>query len=333
MLTVPVGRRLIDLITLCYRAAVPLLLEGRHGIGKSEIVAQAAQELGIKFVALDLSVMEPPDLVGLPTTTGDVTRYAPPSILPTSGNGLLMLEELNRCQRYMRSPALQLLTARTLNEYRLPDGWQMVAAVNPAAGEYQTDDLDPALLSRFVRVEVVPDRDEWLSWARKAGIHTSVITYAEQDESIFDGDGNPRAWAYVSRLVRAADPDPVSREILLTAVAGLVGPERAVAFDTFLDGGIRPLTLGDLQHYAQRRKDFLGWVESGRLDLVEASLRNVKVALQKLTTYEEARQNKSLWRDLARFFSDLPPDLCDEARIWFHDHEYDFPLARVLARR
>ncbi len=79
------------------------------------------------------------------------------------------------------SPALQLLTARTLNEYRLPDGWQMVAAVNPAAGEYQTDDLDPALLSRFVRVEVVPDRDEWLSWARKAGIYTSIFTYANHD--------------------------------------------------------------------------------------------------------------------------------------------------------
>ncbi len=120
-----------------------------------------------------------------------------------------------------------------------------------------------------------------------------------------------------------------------------MGPERAVAFDTFLDGGIRPLTLGDLQHYAQRRKDLLDWMGSGRLDLVAASLRHIKVALQKLVTYEEARQfscerslrvvtclqklvtyeearqNRTLWRNLARFLADLPADLREATQDWF----------------
>jgi hypothetical protein len=42
-----------------------------------------------------------------------------------------MLEELNRAERYIQQPALQLLTARRLHEYTLPPGWVCFAAVNP----------------------------------------------------------------------------------------------------------------------------------------------------------------------------------------------------------
>ena len=56
-----------------------------------------------------------------------------------------MLEELNRAERYIQQPALQLLTARRLHEYELPPGWSTVAAINPEDGEYQVTPLDPAL--------------------------------------------------------------------------------------------------------------------------------------------------------------------------------------------
>src|SRR6516165_2940992 len=151
------GRPVISLAKICYEANQPVLLEGRHGVGKSELLAQAAAELGVDFIVRDLSLMEPPDLIGLPRRDGRVTRYSPPSFLPTAGAGLLAFEELNRCPPYMRAPALQLLTARTLNDYILPRGWLPVAAINPPEDGYEADDLDPALLSRFVRVPVRPD--------------------------------------------------------------------------------------------------------------------------------------------------------------------------------
>src|SRR5262249_23040657 len=155
-------------------ARLPLLLSGRHGIGKSVVLEQAARELKIGFVSRDLSLMEPPDLIGLPRSDGKVTRYHPPAFLPAGGSGLLVFEELNRCPAYMRAPCLQLLTARTLNDYRLPVGWLPVAAVNPAEAGYDVDALDPALLSRFVLVDVVPDRDEWLRWAASSDVHPAV---------------------------------------------------------------------------------------------------------------------------------------------------------------
>ena len=93
--------------------------------------------LGVQTVVLDLSLLEPPDLVGLPIVTAGRTTYALPQVLPSDGAGILMLEELNRAERYIQQPALQLLTARTLHEYRLPDGWICCAAINPQDGDYQ----------------------------------------------------------------------------------------------------------------------------------------------------------------------------------------------------
>src|SRR5207249_5537844 len=98
MLTIAAGMPLIELVALAYQANLPVLLHGRHGVGKSELLAQAAARLGIGLVVRDLSLMEPPDLVGMPKVGKDgKTHYAVPSFLPTAGRGLLVFEELNRC--------------------------------------------------------------------------------------------------------------------------------------------------------------------------------------------------------------------------------------------
>ncbi len=60
------------------------------------------------------------DLVGLPVIRDGRTTYAAPSVLPQDGAGILMLEELNRAERYIQQPALQLLSARRLHEYEPP---------------------------------------------------------------------------------------------------------------------------------------------------------------------------------------------------------------------
>src|SRR6185437_6445936 len=93
---ISVGPHLEKILEVAYRARRAVLLEGETGIGKSEIVRAAAARLGIGIACLDLSLLEPPDLVGLPTIAGGRTVYAAPSALPLEGAGILLLEELNR---------------------------------------------------------------------------------------------------------------------------------------------------------------------------------------------------------------------------------------------
>ncbi len=130
-LAVPIGPRVVEVLELAYRARRPILLEGPTGIGKSQIVGEFTRSTGLDLVVLDLSLLEPPDLVGLPMIADGRTHYAQPAELPTTGHGVLMLEELNRAEIPVMQPALQLLSARRLHAYELPPGWICVAAINP----------------------------------------------------------------------------------------------------------------------------------------------------------------------------------------------------------
>src|SRR5260370_7872641 len=160
MNVIKAGRPLIEIVKLCYHAKLPLLVIGSHGIGKSGLFETAANELEIKHICRDLSLMEPTDLVGLPNLEDGVTRFFPPSFLPTGGEGLLVFEELNRCEKYMRAPCLQLLTSRTLNDYILPPGCLPVAAINPPSTAYELNNLDQPPLHRSAHVAAVPTRHD-----------------------------------------------------------------------------------------------------------------------------------------------------------------------------
>jgi hypothetical protein len=199
---------------LAYRARRPVLLEGPTGIGKSEIVRHVADALGVATVVLDLSLLEPPDLVGLPVITpggsgasgqAPRTTYALPEVLPTSGAGILMLEELNRAERYIQQPALQLLTARRLHGYELPPEWVCFAAINPESADYQVTPLDKALRARFMNLDVRADRPAWLAWAQTHGVHPGVVALVQSHERVFD-EVAPRTWTYAAQVLTTLTP-------------------------------------------------------------------------------------------------------------------------------
>ncbi len=221
---VPIGERTSEVLKLAYRANRAVLLEGPTGIGKSELVKQVADELGIDFAVLDLSLLEPPDLVGLPILADGRTRYAIPSALPTEGAGILLLEELNRADRTVQQPALQLLTARKLHEYELPPGWVPFAAINPEDGEYQVTPLDPALRCRFLQLKVRADIRSWRKWAERNCPNVAIRRLAAQHDDLFD-TVPPRTWFYVAQVVAVmTDADRADESFLNDVLGGYLPP-------------------------------------------------------------------------------------------------------------
>jgi hypothetical protein len=324
---VAVGEPLLHALDLCWTARRSPLLIGGTGVGKSSTLEQFAAKRKIDFISRDLSIMEPPDLVGLPTQDGDRTRFRPPAFLPSGGDGILVLEELNRAPNYMRAPALQLLTARTLNDYMLPDGWLCAAAVNPAEEGYEVETLDLALLTRFVQLHVRADSDEWLAWARAHNIHADVMGYVESEPSVFEcAESNPRAWTNVSELLKAAAALGTPPLLLEAAVEGCVGAERATAFFQFRKRGVKPFKAREVfAAYASHGATLRAWVTEGKLDLVEATLLDVQKRLQATTDFEAVRKNRREWANLSHFLADLPGDLCDQAAEFFREHDYQLP--------
>lgn len=221
---IPIGPRLEAVLSLAYRARRAVLLEGPTGIGKSELVRRVSEHLGIGTVVLDLSLLEPPDLVGLPVIHEGRTTYAVPRVLPQGGAGILMLEELNRAERYIQQPALQLLTARRLHEYELPPDWVCFAAVNPETADYQVTPLDRALRARFLNLNVRADRAAWLAWAQMNNLHPGIIALAQAHERILD-EIPPRSWTYASQILDALTPEELRDGALLRdALGGYLPP-------------------------------------------------------------------------------------------------------------
>jgi hypothetical protein len=336
MKTIKAGPPLIDFIRLCYVAGRPALLVGPHGVGKSELLAQAAAELGIGYICRDLSLMEPPDLVGMPKLEGNKTHFLPPAWLPTDGKGLLVFEELNRCAKDMRGPCLQLLTARTLLDYTLPPGWLPCAAINPSDDDagYDVAELDPALLSRFVQAGVVADREEWLRWAEARGLHQDVLGYVASDPKIFD-DTNPRSWKYTSDLLQAAEKAGSGKGALEAAIAGTVGDKRGIAFRDFRKHGMATLPeAGELlANYRRHRDQVRAWADQGKTDVLDSLTHLVKLLLQPRESFEKIRQDKKTWKALGDFLSDLPPDLADGVREFLRDHHGDVPATSTSRGR
>ena len=120
-------------------AKKPVLLRGRHGIGKSEIVYSIAKELGLPMIERRASQMTEGDLVGLPTTEGKVTSFCPPDWFVDACNNasVLFFDEVDRAVTEVRQGLFELTDSRKLFGHHLHKDTVIVAAVN--GGEHGRD--------------------------------------------------------------------------------------------------------------------------------------------------------------------------------------------------
>jgi hypothetical protein len=316
----PLGPRVEAVLEIAYRARRPVLLEGPTGIGKSELIAHVAKKLGIEHVVLDLSLLEPPDLVGLPVIEDGRTRYALPRFLPRSGSGILMLEELNRAERYIQQPALQLLTARTLHDYVLPEGWACFAAINPETGDYQVTPLDTALRARFLQVPVRADRAAWLAWAGSHGVHPAVTALARAHERIFQ-DVPPRSWTFASDVLLGMSPSELAQPLLVRDVlSGYLPPLWVEALLSSGSLSARPIDIDVaqlLREYAPssaHAERLRGWKQRGETDRIdELTARLTTILGGPECGVLVARKDLTL-ASLEALFADLPGDQREKAQ-------------------
>ena len=226
-----------------------VMLIGKHGIGKSEIIRRYyTQERRLNVVAFFLGQMsDPGDLIGLMHKDEATGRsiFLPPYWWPVDGKPIvLFLDELNRARPEILQSVHELALNKTLAGKRLPDGSMVVAAVN-VGDQYQLTDLDPALVSRFNLYEFAPTVEDWLLWAAANDVDPRVTAFIQQNHQYLDGDQSAadedaltahaglvktpdrRAWAKVSNFVKPLDRID-DRHIKI--IAGMVGTSAALIF-------------------------------------------------------------------------------------------------------
>ncbi len=268
---------------------VSVIVEGDHGIGKSESVYAFAQKNNFHVEPLFLSHQEVADLIGIPTLERDasnhaLTTWSKPIWLhrmeEAAKDGkrcVLFLDELNRAQTEVRQAALQLVLDKQIHEHRLPktvvNGVSfdtfVVAAVNPSDGFYQVDELDPALLDRFLYFKLHVNADSWLEWASANGIHKTIISYiSNSKDKLYVKDENapifptPRSWSKLSELLKSYEDKNIDNHALLyNLIAGKIGHTVGAQFQTYYRENSVIVTVDDvaklcLKEYPKAVKKF-----------------------------------------------------------------------------
>ena len=189
------------------------LFSGPSGIGKSQIVHQWVNEMtkqykDFRMIDMRCALKDGSDFAGLPwrDEKRGLTQFLPPDFLPQDGHGVFFLDEVNRGTTPVMNAIMSLLTERKIDNYKLPDGWIIVTAINPADSEaYDVNTMDAALMNRLVMYNVKFEHKSFIDYAKKKEWSPTVISYLSSGDWIYkepgQGDGHyisPRSWEFLS---------------------------------------------------------------------------------------------------------------------------------------
>ena len=163
----------------------PILLMGPPGIGKTQIMEQAARECGVALVAYTITHHTRQSAVGLPFIRQrhyggkdvSVTEYTMSEIIASvyakmeaTGlkEGILFIDEINCVSETLAPTMLQFLQCKTFGNQAVPAGWVIVAAGNPPEYNKSVRDFDIVTLDRVRRMDIEPDLPVWKDYARAA---------------------------------------------------------------------------------------------------------------------------------------------------------------------
>src|SRR6476659_6564051 len=129
-----------------------LLLLSPPGVGKSDLVAQAAARAGLVCRSLLGTQIAPEDVSGIPRIVGERSVFCPPRVLlpETPEPFCLFLDELPACTPDIQKAFYSLLLERRLGEHPLPKGSWVVAAGNRVEDRALVRAMSSALVNRVL---------------------------------------------------------------------------------------------------------------------------------------------------------------------------------------
>jgi hypothetical protein len=214
------------------------MLWGTRGVGKSSIVRQVADHFGVPLVDLRLTTIEPVDIRGAiyADDAQGKTVWFPPEFLPTADQpeGILFLDELTAADQRLQISAYSLILDRRVGHYRLPDGWQVIAAGNASFHGAVSHDMGTALADRMFHFNVQTVIDAFLGHAVARGFAPEVMAYLKVRPDKLDDTqtqlandhligASPRGWEDISNVLRSG----LSEQAKRVFVQGRIGAANA----------------------------------------------------------------------------------------------------------
>jgi len=299
---------------------IAVLLRGHTGIGKSFIVHQVAKTLGLDVIDRRLSQMTEGDLLGLPSINDATTTFNPPDWFHSAVDApkALFLDEMNRATRELQQGAFQLVLDRELNGFKLNEKTRVFSAVN-IGGKYSVNEMDAALLRRFFVIDLEPDVDDWLKYARFMKVSDLIISFIVANPKFLDpaekaapGSVQPTraSWERLDDILKQNGlADKPSEPLYFSLAKGMVGAEVASALVQFGKTFKFQVTGNDVwYHYADKDSDIPSRMKQlGQEQWLSVIERVAEVCKKWNKMPDKCGPN------LKKFFDDMPIELRPEA--------------------
>jgi hypothetical protein len=222
--------------------------------------------MGLPMTDIRLAQRDPAELAGVcfPDHQQQVLRQFPPEWVRDACNRpvLVFLDEINAAvTRLHQAAAYQIVLERRVGPFTFHPDTRVMAAGNLEEDNAIVATLSSALCNRFAHVVLTVSVEDWLEWARTAGVDEAIQGYIARNgaEALYQNTGDmafptPRSWEMASRLYKAS-PEPQRKR----AVAACVGIEAAEKLFSFirLYTQVRPeriLLKGDIPDFTTGRK-------------------------------------------------------------------------------
>ncbi len=296
----------------------PVFLMGPPGIGKTAIMKQIADEMGVSLVSYSMTHHTRQSALGLPVIVHrdfdgmdcTVTEYTMSEIIASvyetiadtgCREGILFLDEINCVSETLTPTMLQFLQYKTFGRHAVPDGWIVVTAGNPTEFNRAAREFDIVTWDRLKRIDIEPDYAAWKEYALKKGVHAAITTYLDarkqnfyRIETAVDGKQfiTARGWVDLSEMIKlyeeqgiAVDRALVGQYVRIPAVAD----DFIAYYDLFnkykSDYQIGSILSGNADESIIRRAKDADFDE--RLSLIGLLLDTVNETLRRVVTTED----------------------------------------------
>lgn len=216
-------------------------IEGAPGGGKTTIVQQVAEELGVPCIERHMPTMLVEDFGILFPNGDDKLHYKLPDWYPIKGKapeqGILLFDDRNQAGADLQKVLANICQARTLHGVPMPDGWMVASTGNRQSDRAGANRVLSHLRNRETVIELETNLDDWTQWALDNNVCAEVVSFIRFRPNLLhdfdpqrDQNPTPRSWVEGVSAVMGTVPSGALFEV----VKGAVGEGAAAEFMGFL---------------------------------------------------------------------------------------------------